>query len=267
MAVAGAAAGAVGKSGVGKLISGLGGIGGLIGIGSSIAGLLGGIGQKKRAKKAMAEAELLNPGVEGYQSIANEAQQAARQGMGSQEYNLASTGIQRGTSSALGAASRLSNPIAAISNINRNQNDAFSQLNASNEGIKRQNRAASWQAQAQLQQARERQYADAFNQAQALMGAGQQNTAGSLGALGQFGLMQSIYGDKTQYFNKNRNKTAAGAAASTPAPAPASAPASAPAPASSYSVPGMPGFMQGKFGGYMGGGYYGKINPLTGLPY
>ena len=263
MAVAGAAAGAVGKTGVGKLISGLGGIGGLLSIGSSVAGLLGGIGQKKRARKAMAEAEKLNPGVEGYQAIANEAQQAARQGMGSQEYNLASTGIQRGTSSALGAASRLSNPIAAISNINRNQNDAFSQLNASNEGIKRQDRAASWQAQAQVQQAREKQYADAFNQAQALMGAGQQNTAGSLGALGQYGMMQSMYGDRTQYPTKVRTNRG-NAAATTPATTPAT---TTPVTTPTYSVPGMPSFMQGKFGGYMGGGYYGKINPLTGLPY
>jgi len=195
MAGAGSAAGAaLGQTGAGKLISGLGGIGGLFSIGSSIAGLLGGIGQKKKAKKMLAEAEQFNPGVEGYQAIANEAQQAARQGMGSQEYNLASTGIQRGTSSALGAASRLSNPIAAISNINRNQNDAFSQLNASNEAIRRQSRAASWNAQAQLQQARQQQYADKVNQANALLGAGQQNTAGALGGLGQFGLYQSLYG-------------------------------------------------------------------------
>jgi hypothetical protein len=261
MALAGAAAGAVGKSGIGKLISGAGGIGGLLSIGSSVAGLLGGIGQKKRGKEAMAQAELLNPGVEGYQSISNEAQQAAREGMGAQEYNLASTNIQRGTASSLGAAGRLGNPIAAISNIQRNQNDAFGQLDASNYGLKRQNRQASWAAQAQLQQARQQQYSDAYNAAQALMGAGQQNTAGSLGALGQFGLMQSVYGDRTQYANKNRNKTAA--AAATPTTTPAATPVTTP----SYSVPGMPSFMQGKFGGYMGGGYYGKINPLTGLPY
>jgi len=257
MAGAGAAAGAVGKSGVGKLIAGAGGIGGLIGIGSSIAGLLGGIGQKKRARKAMEEAERLNPGVAGYEAIANEAQQAARQGMANQEYNLASTNIQRGTAGALGQASRLGNPIAAISNIQRNQNDAFAQLGASNEGLKRQNRQASWAAQAQLQQARERQYSDAFNQAQALMGAGQQNTAGALGSLGQLGLMQSIYGDKTQYFNKNRNKTAAVTAAATPVTTPAATPVITP----SYNMPGMPGFMQGKFAGYggplgFGGGYY-----------
>jgi hypothetical protein len=257
MAVAGAAAGAVGKSGVGKLISGLGGIGGLLSIGSSVAGLLGGIGQKKRGKEAMAQAELLNPGVEGYQAIANEAQQAARQGMANQEYNLATTNIQRGTASALGTAAKLGNPIAAISNINRNEIDAFGQLGASNEGLKRQNRQASWAAQAQLQQARQQQYSDAYNAAQALMGAGQQNTAGSLGALGQYGMMQSIYGDRTQYANKNRNKTAAGAAASTPAPAPSTTPSTTP----SYNIPGIPGFMQGKFGGYggpigIGGGYY-----------
>ena len=209
MAGAGAAAGAaLGKSGAGKLISGLGGIGGLLSIGSSVAGLLSGIGQKKKAKEAMAQAELLNPGVEGYQAIANEAQQAARQGMGSQEYNLASTDIQRGTSSALGAATKLGNPAAAISNIQRNELDAFSKLGASNESLKRQNRQASWAAQSQLQQARQQQYADAYNQAQALMGAGQQNQASALGGLGQFGLYQSLYGGGGQTSSARTNTQA-----------------------------------------------------------
>ena len=101
------------------------------------------------------------------------------------------------------------------------------------------------------------EYSDAFNQAQALMGAGQQNTAGALGSLGQLGLMQSIYGDKTQYFNKNRNKTSAVTAAATPVTTPAATPVITP----SYNMPSMPGFMQGKFAGYggplgFGGGYY-----------
>lgn len=254
-----AAKAAGGQTGVGKLIGKLGGVGGLLSIGSSVAGLLGGIGQKKKAKRAMAEAEKLNPGVEGYQSIANEAQQAAREGMGAQEYNLASTNIQRGTASALGAAGKLSNPIGAISSINRNQNDAFSKLDASNYGLKRQNRQASWAAQAQLQQARQQQYADAYNAAQSLMGAGQQNVAGSLGALGQFGLMQSIYGQN----NKGENNPAAAArraaAASRRAGTGIGAGAGAVAGSSlnltpnlNYNIPGMSNLLKNKFGGYGG---------------
>lgn len=260
MAGAGSAAGAaLGQTGAGKLISGLGGVGGLLSIGSSIAGLLGGIGQKKRARKAMAEAEKLNPGVAGYEAIANEAKQAARQGMGAQEYNLAQTGIERGTQAGLRQLGRMANPFAGISAVQRNQNDAFAQLNASNEGLKRQNRAASWQAQAQLQQARQQQYADAYNAAQALMGAGQQNVAGSLGALGQFGLMQSIYGQN----NKGENNPAAAArraaAASRRAGTGIGAGAGAVAGSSlnltpnlNYNIPGMSNLLKNKFGGYGG---------------
>jgi hypothetical protein len=37
---------------------------------------------------------------------------------------------------------------------------------------------------------------DQVNQANALMGAGQQNAAGGIGSLGQFGMMQSLYGNR-----------------------------------------------------------------------
>lgn len=258
MAGAGSAAGAaLGQTGAGKLISGLGGIGGLLSIGSSIAGILGGIGQKKRGRKAMEEAEKLNPGVAGYENIANEAKQAARQGMSAQEYNLAQTGIERGTQTGLRQLGRMSNPFAGISAAQRNQNDAFAQLNASNEGIKRQNRAASWAAQSQLQQARQQQYSDAYNAAQALMGAGQQNTASSLGALGQFGLMQSIYGQGNQG-RGNRN------------------PGNNPLPSGGISTGGfnswqLPGSMGGSaLPGNNLSGYSSRlnaINPSTGRPY
>jgi len=206
----------------------------------------------------MAQAEKLNPGVAGYESIANEAIQAARKGMSAQEYNRATTNIERSAQGTLGQLGRMPNPLAGILSAQRNKDDALLNLTASNEGIKRQNRAASFAAQAQLQQARQQQYSDAYNAAQALMGAGQQNTAGSFGALGQYGMMQSIYGDRTQYQNKNRTAAAIPSAVNQAANTPATTP--------SYSVPGLPSFMQGKFGGYMGGGYYGRINPLTGLP-
>lgn len=267
MAVAGAAAGAVGKSGVGKLISGLGGIGGALSIGSSLLGLIGGIGQKAKAKKMLKG--LKDPGYQipdEFKTNVFEAEQAARRGLPAQEYNLASTNIQRGTQAGLRQLGRMSNPFAGIAGLARSQSDSFAQLDASNAAARRQNMLQAMGARREMagqrlnqQQYEQRRYEEAVNEANAMMGAGQQNTAGGLGSLGQLGMMQSVYGDKTQYFNKNRNKTAAGAPAPAPAPAPATTP--------SYSVPGMPGFMQGKFGGYMGGGYYGKINPLTGLPY
>jgi len=184
------------QTGAGKAISSLGGVGGLISIGSSLAGLFSGLGQRKKAKAALAEAEKLNPGVSGYEDIANEAKQAAREGMSAQEYNRATTNIDRSAQGTLRQLGRMSNPFAGIASAQRNKDDALSQLTASSEGIKRQNRAASWAAQSQLQQARQQQYADAYNQAQALMGAGQQNIAGALGSLGQFGMYQSLYGNR-----------------------------------------------------------------------
>jgi hypothetical protein len=191
------------QTGAGKAISSLGGVGGLISIGSSLAGLFSGLGQRKKAKKALAEAEKLNPGVSGYEDIANEAKQAAREGMSAQEYNRATTNIDRSAQGTLRQLGRMSNPFAGIASAQRNKDDALSQLTASSEGIKRQNRAASWAAQSQLQQARQQQYADAYNAAQALMGAGQQNIAGALGSLGQFGLMQSLYGNRGNSGNGN----------------------------------------------------------------
>lgn len=190
----------------GELISNLGGPAGLLSIGSSVAGLLSGIGQRKKAKKAMAEAEKLNPGVAGYENIANEAKLAAREGMSAQEYNRATTNIERGAQQNLRQLGRMSNPFAGIAAAQRNKDDALLGLSASSEGLKRQSRAASWAAQSQLQQARQQQYADAFNQAQALMGAGQQNIAGSLGSLGQFGLYQSLYGRGNQGGGGNQGK-------------------------------------------------------------
>ena len=195
-AYTGAAAKAAGvQTGAGKAISKLGGLGGLISIGSSLAGIFSGMGQKRKGRKALAEAEKLNPGVTAYENIANEAKQAAREGMSAQEYNRATTNIERSAQGNLRQLGRMANPFAGISAAQRNKDDALLGLSASSEGIKRQNRQASWAAQSQLAQARQQQYSDAYNAAQAMLGAGQQNTAGSLGALGQFGMMQSIYGN------------------------------------------------------------------------
>ena len=55
------------------------------------------------------------------------------------------------------------------------------------------------------QQYAQQQYADQYNQAMSMIGAGQQNKASSLGALGQFGMIKSIYGGQ----GNNNNPTLA----------------------------------------------------------
>lgn len=197
-----AARAAGGKTGVGKLISGLGGVGGLLSIGSSVAGILGGIGQKRRAKKMLDNA--IDPGLKAYEENAAKAEQLARQGMPAQEYNLASTNIQRGTQAGLRQLGRMSNPFAGIAGLKRSEDDAFSRLDASNAAARRQNIIGAMQAKRDLNNMQLQRYNDEINQANALLGAGQQNIAGGLGSLGQFGMMQSLYGNRPT--NPNPNK-------------------------------------------------------------
>jgi hypothetical protein len=205
MAGLGAAAGAVGKSGgFSKLLGGLGGIGGAISIGSSLLGLLGGIGQKKRAKKMLAG--LKDPGYvipEEFKKNVGEAENMARVGLPSEQYNLATTNIQRGTQAGLRQLGRMSNPFAGIASLQRGQNDALAGLDASNAAARRQNMLGAMGARSAMagqklnqQQYAQQRYMDQVNQANALMGAGQQNAAGGLGSLGQFGMMQSLYGNR-----------------------------------------------------------------------
>jgi hypothetical protein len=205
MAGLGAAAGAVGKSGgFSKLLGGLGGIGGAISIGSSLLGLLGGIGQKKRAKKMLAG--LKDPGYvipEEFKKNVGEAENMARVGLPSEQYNLATTNIQRGTQAGLRQLGRMSNPFAGIASLQRGQNDALAGLDASNAAARRQNMLGAMGARSAMagqklnqQQYAQQRYMDQVNQANALMGAGQQNAAGGIGSLGQFGMMQSLYGNR-----------------------------------------------------------------------
>jgi hypothetical protein len=198
---AGAVAGAAGKSG---FLSGLGGLGGALSIGSSLLGLLGGIGQRAKAKKMLAG--LKDPGYvipEEFQKNLGIAENMARTGLPSEQYNLASTNIQRGTQAGLRQLGRMSNPFAGIAGLARSQSDSFAQLDASNAAARRQNLLGAMGARRELagqklnqQQYNQRRYEEAVNEANALMGAGQQNTAGGLGSLGQFGMMQSLYGNR-----------------------------------------------------------------------
>lgn len=255
-----AARAAGGKTGVGKLISGLGGVGGLLSIGSSVAGILGGIGQKRRAKKMLDNA--IDPGLKAYEENAAKAEQLARQGMPAQEYNLASTNIQRGTQAGLRQLGRMSNPFAGIAGLKRSEDDAFSRLDASNAAARRQNIIGAMQAKRDLNNMQLQRYNDEINQANALLGAGQQNIAGGLGSLGQFGMMQSLYGGKP---TTDPTKTI-----TTPTSTPTNTPTTPPN-SSTFNLFDPYGINQ-LFNQYQGiggvvGRKFGGINPQTGRPY
>ena len=188
--------------GASKALGAVGGIGTALSIGSSLLGLIGGNKQKKQGQKMLAG--LVDPGYQipdEFKKNVGEAENMARVGLPSEQYNLATTNIQRGTQAGLRQLGRMSNPFAGISSLQRNQNDAFAGLDASNASARRQNMMGAMNARGAManqklaqQQYAQQGYADQYNQAMSMIGAGQQNKASSLGALGQFGMMKSIYG-------------------------------------------------------------------------
>jgi hypothetical protein len=198
-------------------LSALGGVGGAISAGSSIIGLLGGLFQKSKAKKELDR--LKDPGYQipdEFKTNVFEAEQAARRGLPAQEYNLASTNIQRGTQAGLRQLGRMSNPFAGIAGLARSQSDSFAQLDASNAAARRQNMLQAMGARREMagqrlnqQQYAQRRYEESVNAANAMMGAGQQNAAGGLGSLGQFGMMQSLYGNRPNKIDPTKAITSA----------------------------------------------------------
>lgn len=255
----------------GGFLSALGGLGGAIGAGSSIIGLLSGLGQKARGNRMLRNA--VDPGYKIPKEFGKnllEAESLARTGLPSEQYNLASTNIQRGTAGALGALGKFRNPMAAVSNIQRNQNDALASLDAQNAAARRQNILQAMGARREMagqqlakQQYAQQVYADQVNQANALIGAGSQNFAGGLSSLGQLGLMQSLYGNKPTPKDIVTKDTANTTIAKTQNPTP-SFDQSDPFGLNKYignPYTGMGGIYGAKFGGYggpagIGGGYY-----------
>jgi len=240
--------------------------GSLLSIGSSIIGGLSGIGQKSKAKRMLEG--LKDPGYvipEEFQKNLAISENMARTGLPSQQYNLASTNIQRGTQAGLRQLGRMSNPFAGIAGLARSQSDAFSQLDASNAAARRQNLLGAMGARRELagqklnqQQYNQRRYEEAVNEANALMGAGQQNFAGALGSLAQFGMYKSLYGNNT--IPKTTPKTTGLTNASVGAP---TFNTSDPLGLAKFQNPyqGVGGVVGRKFGGYggplgIGGGYY-----------
>ena len=173
-------------------------IGTLAAIGAGLAGAsaagkaISGASQVKQGKRALKRA--VDPGYqipEEFKRNLGQAEQLSRVGLPSEQYNLASTNIQRGTQAGLRQLGRMSNPFAGIAGLQRGQADAFAQLDASNAAARRQNILQAMGARRELagqklsqQQYAQQGYFDKVNQANALIGAGRQNVAGALGSIG-----------------------------------------------------------------------------------
>lgn len=177
-------------------------LGGLIsGLGSLFQGISG-ANQQKKARKMLKAAK--DPGYqipEEFQTNLGQAEQMARQGLPAEQYNLATTNIQRGTQAGLRQLGRMSNPFAGITGLARSQSDSLAQLDAANAAARRQNILGAMGARTQLaqqklaqQQYGQQRYFDQVNQANALMAAGRQNVAGALSGLGNIGMMVGMSG-------------------------------------------------------------------------
>ena len=171
-------------------------VGAGIGVAAGGAKAISGASQVKKGKRALARA--VDPGYqipEEFKRNLGQAEQMSKVGLPSQEYNLASTNIQRGTQAGLRQLSRMSNPFAGIAGLQRGQSDAFAQLDASNAAARRQNILQAMGARQELagqklaqQQYAQQGYFDKVNQANAMIGAGRQNVAGGLGSIGNIGM-------------------------------------------------------------------------------
>jgi hypothetical protein len=169
------------------------------------AGLLkSGLGflQQAKGKKMLKNAK--DPGYvipEGFSKNLAQSEQMARTGLPSQEYNLASTNIQRGTQAGLRQLGRMANPFAGIAGLARSQSDSFSRLDASNSAARRQNILQAMGARREMagqqlaqQQYQQNRYFDKVNDANARIGAGTQNIFGGLSDIGTAGIMSGMGG-------------------------------------------------------------------------
>jgi hypothetical protein len=172
------------------------------------AGLLkAGLGFLQQAKGKKMLKKTVDPGYvipKGYEQNLGQAEQMAKSGLSPQEYNLASTNIQRGSQAGLRQLSRMSNPFAGIAGLARSQSDSFSKLDASNASAKRQNILQAMGARREMagqqlaqQQYSQNRYFDKVNDANARIGAGTQNMFGGIGDIGSAGVMSMMGGGKS----------------------------------------------------------------------
>lgn len=188
------------------------GVGGAISAGSGILKGISGLIQKGKANKTLKN--LKDPGYvipDEYGKNVGIAENMARTGMPSEQYNQAQTNIQRGSQTGLRQLGKMSNPFAAIQGLARGQQEAGLSLDVANAAARRQNILGAMGARREMagqklaqQQYAQQSYMDKVNQANALKGAGMQNIAGGLSSLGSVGMtamsnknMKDIYGNQT----------------------------------------------------------------------
>jgi hypothetical protein len=173
-----------------------------IGLGAGALKGIGGLFQQGQAKRQLKRLKDPNYNIpDEFSQNVGVAENLSRMGMPTEQYNLASTNIQRGTQAGLRQLGRMGNPFAAIQGLSRGQSDAFASLDASNAATRRQNilqamgarREMAGQRLAQQQYAQQR-FAENVNQANALRGAGLQNMAGGLSDIGRMGLYGAFDG-------------------------------------------------------------------------
>jgi hypothetical protein len=191
---------------MGSLAGGAGGAGAGGGMGQGIAniagGLIGGVSglfQKKKAKKLLREAGEQPIYNIPQEILANQkmAEQAATEGLPSQQYNNAMKNIQRSQANALSGALDRKSALMALPKIQQQSNDAYGNLDVTDANARMQYQKTLYGIGAQTAQYRDKAYQ--LNQlqpwqrkhtyAQQLLGAGNQNFIGGLekfvGGLGQ----------------------------------------------------------------------------------
>lgn len=243
-------------------------VGGSVAVAAGGAKAISGASQVKKGKRALARA--VDPGYEipkEFERNLGQAEQMSKVGLPSEQYNLASTNIQRGTQAGLRQLSRMSNPFAGIAGLQRGQSDAFAQLDASNAAARRQNILQAMGARRELagqklskQQYAQQGYFDKVNQANAMIGAGRQNVAGGLSTIGNVGTsMVGLSKPAPNSVIPPTTTATTNALSNTPAFNPSDPLGLNKFSQNQYS--GMGSFYNQKFGGYggplgFGGGYY-----------
>jgi len=186
------------------------GVGGAIAAGSGILQGVSGLLQKGKANKQLKS--LKDPGYvvpEEYAKNVGIAENLAKTGMPSEQYNQAQTNIQRGSQTGLRQLGRMSNPFAAIQGLARGQQEAGMSLDVANAAARRQNILGAMGARREMagqklaqQQYAQQSYMDKINAANALKGAGMQNIAGGLRSIGSTG-MSAMSGANASYQREN----------------------------------------------------------------
>jgi len=171
------------------LAAGIAGGAGLLQIGSGLLQQ----GKAKKMRKGLKDPGYVVP--EEYGKNLGIAENLAKTGMPSEQYNQAQTNIQRGSQTGLRQLGRMSNPFAAIQGLARGQQEAGVSLDVANASARRQNILGAMGARREMagqklaqQQYNQQTYMDKMNQANALTGAGWQNIGGGLSTIGSAGM-------------------------------------------------------------------------------